>query len=183
MSQTLEAKRRSHAGCNRTPQPPLASAHVMRMSNPNVSVYRHGTKDTFLILSQAPLGPGGGASTAFGDFVHVTVEDMQRGGLNLILADLEQYPRRDPNGGSVINGLTPEAKKARKLLREYDEVIVSLHSGSGLTLGPVCVTGRSGDSGTVRKVDVRIVTLPCSSEAFFHELLRAFEKCCYVANV
>jgi len=159
----------------------------MKMGSPNIGanigVYKHGTKDTFLLLRAAPLGPEGGASTAFGEFVHVSLDDMRTKGLDLILADLREYPNRDPNHGSVVNGLTPEAKKARKFLRDYDEVIICLESESALSLGPVCVTGRSRDSGTVRKVDVRIISLPCSNEAFFHELRQAFDKCCYEANV
>ena len=119
----------------------------------------------------------------FGDFVHLSAEDMRNKGLALILADLQEYPSRNPEHGSVVHGFTPEAKKAVKFLRDYDEVNVSLDSESVLILGPVCVTGRARRSGVVNKEDVHLISLPCSNEVFFQKLLGAFEKCCYVANV
>jgi hypothetical protein len=153
------------------------------MSSPNIAVYKHATKGDYLLLRHAPLGPEGGASTAFGDFVHLSAEGMRTKGLDLILADFQEYPSRDPKHGSVVSGFTPEAKKASKLLKNYDQVSVWLTSESMLSLGAVSVTGRGRESGVVRKTDVEPVSLPCPNEAFFDKLLRAFEKCCYVANV
>jgi hypothetical protein len=153
------------------------------MSSPNIAVHKHGTRDAYLFLRYASLGREGGASTAFGDFVHVSATDMRTKGLDLILADFQEYSSRDPKHGSVVSGFTPEAKKASKFLRAYDEVSVWLASESVLSLGPVCVTGRTRESGVVNKEDVQLISLPCSNEGFFQKLLGAFEKCCYVANL
>jgi len=154
------------------------------MNSPNIGVYKHATTGAYLFLRGAPLGPEGGASTAFGEFVHVSAEDMRAKGLDLILADFQEYPGRDPKHGSVVSGFTPEAKKASKFLKDYyDQVSVWHTSESVLSLGPFCVTGRARESGVVNKDDVQLISLPCSNEVFFQKLLGAFEKCCNVANV
>src|SRR5689334_17191566 len=128
------------------------------MNSPNIGVYKHATKGDYVFLRHAPLGPKGGASTAFGEFVHVSAEVMRAKGLDLILADFQEYPSRDPEHGSVVNGFTPAAKKARKVLKDYyDWVVVSLTSESVLSLGPVCVTGRARESGVVDKDDVQLI--------------------------
>jgi hypothetical protein len=153
----------------------------MNMDHPSISVYKHGTKDAYLFFRHAPLGNG--ATTNYGEFVHVSADDMRNKGVGLILADFQEYSQRDPKHGSVIDGFSPEAKKASKFLRAYDQVHVSLQSESVLSLGPVCVTSRSGDSGVVNKQDVSLVSLPCSNEAFFQKLTAAFDKCCYLEGV
>jgi len=150
----------------------------MRQGQPSIGVYKHGTKDAYLFVRHAPLGPDGGASTTYGDFVHINPDDMQIKGLDLILADFKEYFRRDPKHGSVLDGFSPEAKNASKFLRAYDQVDVSLQSDSALSLSPICVTTRSGDSGVVRKQDISLVSLPSSNEVFFQRLMEAFEKCC-----
>src|SRR5688572_15692065 len=127
----------------------------MNTDHPSIAVYKHGTKDAYLFLRHAPLGDG--ASTKYGEFVHVSADDMRNKGLDLILADLQEYSQRNPKHGSVIYGFSPEAKKASKFLRAYDQVHVSLQLESVLSLGPVCVTSRSGDSGVVSKQDVSVV--------------------------
>jgi len=109
----------------------------------------------------------------------LTVLDL----VDLILADFQEYSQRDPRHGSVIHGFSAEAKKASKFLRAYDHVHVSLESDSVLSFGPVCVTSRSGDSGVVSKQDVSTVSLPCSNEAFFQNLIAAFDKCCYLEGI
>jgi hypothetical protein len=153
------------------------------MNNPNIAVYKPAAKGDYLFLRHAPLGPQGGASTAFGDLVRVSAEDMRTKGLDRILADFQEYPSRNPKYGSLVSGCTTEAKKARKLLKDYDQVSVWFSSEPVLSLGAVSVTGRAGESGLVRKEDVESISLPCSNEAFFQKLLRVFERCCYVANV
>jgi len=149
----------------------------MELPNPNISVYKHGSKDDYLFLRHAPRGRW------FGDFMHVSAEDLCAKGLDLILGDLKEFRSRDPEHGCVLDGFSPKAKKARKLLKEYDEVLVQLESESLISLNPVCVTGRARESGVVRKVDVELIPLPCSNGAFFQRLVQAFDKCCYVANV
>jgi hypothetical protein len=161
---------------------PAAQLGRMNTNRPIISVYKHGTKDVYLFLRQAPLG-NGGMSTTYGEFVHVSADDMRNKGLDLILADFREYSQRDPKHGSVIHGFSPKAKKANKYLRAYDEVHVWLESESVLGFGPVCVTSRSGDSGIVDKQDVTSVTLPCSSDVFFQNLTAAFGKCCYLEGV
>jgi hypothetical protein len=153
----------------------------MNTNRPIISVYKHGTKDAYLFLRHAPLGNG--ASTTYGEFVHVSADDMRNKALDLILADFQEYSQRDPRHGSVIHGFSAEAKKASKFLRAYDHVHVSLESDSVLSFGPVCVTSRSGDSGVVSKRDVSTVSLPCSNEAFFQNLMAAFDKCCYLEGI
>jgi hypothetical protein len=153
----------------------------MSTDHPSVGVYKHGTKDAYLFLRHAPLGNG--ASTTYGEFIQVSADDMRSKGLDLILADFQEYSQRDPKHGSVIHGFSPDAKKASKFLRAYNQVDVSRQSESVLSLGPVCVTGRSGFSGVVNKQDVSLVSLPCSNEAFFQKLTAAFEKCCYLEGV
>jgi hypothetical protein len=147
----------------------------MGADKPSIGVYKHGTKDAYLFLRHAPLGNG--ASTTYGNFVQVSPDDMKTNGLDLIFADFQEFPKRDPKNGSVIHGFTPEAKKASKFLRNYDEVRVSLESVTMLSFGPVCPTNRAGDSGVVRKQDIVLIALPCTNEVFFQKLLRAFEKC------
>ena len=150
----------------------------MNPNQPIISVYKHGTKDAYLFLRNAPLTNG--ASTTYGEFMHVSAEDMRNKGLDLILADFQDYPKRDPRHGSVIHGFSAEAKKAGKFLRAYDKVKVWLQSDSVLCFGPFCITSRSGNSGVVRKQDVSTVSLPCSKEVFFQHLTAAFDKCCYL---
>lgn len=153
----------------------------MDKNQPVISVYKHGTKDAYLFLRSAPLGNR--ASTGYGEFVHVSADDMRNKALDLILADFGEYSKRDTKHGSVIHGFSAAAKKANKFLRAYDQVHVRLQSDSVLSFGPVCVTSRSGDSGVVRKQDVSTVSLPCSNEVFFQNLMAAFEKCCYLEGV
>lgn len=150
----------------------------MNTNRPIISVYKHGTKDAYLFLRQAPLGNG--ASTPYGEFVHMSADAMRNEALDLILADFGEYARRDPRHGSAVHGFSAEARKANRFLRSYDQVHVWLQSDSALSFGPVRVTSRSGDSGVVSKQDVSTISLPCSNNDFYQNLMAAFEKCCYL---
>src|SRR4051794_8910681 len=81
---------------------PCLRSVVRHMNSPNIAVYKHATKGDYVFLRHAPLGPEGGASTAFGEFVHVSADDMRNKGLDLILADFEEYSNRNPKHGSVV---------------------------------------------------------------------------------
>ena len=105
---------------------------------------------------------------------------MQTRSLQIIQRDLDEFATRDSDVGAETNGLTPEAKKARRVLRDYWHVSIGLRPGPSLELNPVCEVGR--DSGIGYPEDRITVSLPCTQEKFWRILQDAFERCCVIKD-
>jgi hypothetical protein len=155
------------------PAQPLASwpkdSLTFRAGRPSTEVYKHVIEKNFLLLRNAPVAFG--AYTPYGDFVHVNTDDIRHKGLDMILADLQEFQSRDPAHGSVVTGLKPEEERARDFLKDYDRVSVLLHPEPLIELSAV-------DGGVFRQHDMVVVRPPCSNEAFFQRLEEAFHMCC-----
>src|SRR5205814_5360486 len=117
-----------------------------------------------------------GCLTSWGRLVHLTEHDVRTRAIELVLEDFAEFPNRDSDDGAEASGLSVEAKRVHKMLREFDEVTVSLEGGPpALHLAPVCKTGRDRGSGFPE--DMVTVPLPCAPETFFGILADAFGRC------
>ena len=151
----------------------------MYKTNPLVNIYRHAHLTKYILEHLCVLKPTGGC-TPWGKLLHLTEEEMRTKGLQIVLADLEEFESRDSDDGAETNGVTPGAKKARKMLRDYWSVWVATRPGPALEITPLLETGR--DSAVEYPEGRAIIRLPCSSEKFFKTLNRAFDKCCVLGG-
>jgi hypothetical protein len=154
------------------------SLHTMR-TVPISELYKHAHKPKYIVQHMC-VHKGAGYTTSWGRLEHLSEEDVQTRGLQIILRDLDEFASRDSDVGAETNGLTLEAKKARRLLRDYWHVSICLRPGPALELNPICETGR--DSGIGYPEDRVTVSLPCTQETFLRILQDAFERCCVIKN-
>lgn len=142
-------------------------------------IYKHAHKPKYILLHMC-VDKENGIRTAWGKLEHLSEEDVQSRGLQIIQRDLDEFASRDSDVGAEINGFTPEAKKARRLLRDCWHVSICLRRGPALELSPICETGR--DSGIGYPEDRVTVSLPCMQENFWRILQDAFERCCVIKD-
>ncbi len=119
-------------------------------------------------------------TTAWAKLVHLTEEDVRTQGIDIVLRDLEEFSTRDSDVGAEVNGSGPEAKRARRLLRECWEVGITLRPGPRLELQAIMDVGK--DRGIGAPEDSFVLSLPCSQETFFQSLSDAFDRCCVMKD-
>jgi hypothetical protein len=149
------------------------------MSIPSSDIYRHVRQQKYILVSMCNDKPHLW-NTAWGKLVHLTEEDVRTQGLDIILRDLQEFSSRDSDVGAEVNGLGPEAKRARRLLRECWQVGITLRPGPKLELQAMMDTGK--DRGIGKPEDRVTLPLPSSPEEFFRTLSEVFERCCVVEN-
>ena len=142
---------------------------------PACTLLRHTKDPNRFILERMCVLKGIGCLTSWGRLVPLTKHDIRSRAIEWMLEDFAEFPHRDSDDGAEASGLSPEAKRVQKMLREYDAVTVSLESGPALHLAPACRTGRDRGSGFPE--DMVTVPLPCAPETFFGILSDAFGRC------
>ena len=142
---------------------------------PACTLLRHAKDPSRFILERMCVLKGIGCLTSWGRLVHLTEHDIRTRAIELVLEDFEEFPNRDSDDGAEASGLSLETKRVQKMLREFDEVTVSLESVPALHLAPVCKIGRDRGSGFPE--DMVTVPSPCAPETFFGILADAFGRC------
>jgi hypothetical protein len=147
------------------------------MKFPCTDLYRHVRRREYIMLSWC-VSKQHGMTTAWGKLVPLSEEDIRERGLQMVLRDLEGFSKRESDVGAEINGKTPEAKRARKRLRECWQVIITLRPNSVLEFQPMQDIGK--DRGVGNAEDRLTIQLPSSPQEFFRVLNEAFDKCCVI---
>jgi hypothetical protein len=142
---------------------------------PGCTILRHTKDPSRFILERMCELKGIGCLTSWGRLVHLTEHDIRTRVIQLILEDFAEFQSRDSDDGAEASGLSSDAKRVRKMLREFDAISVSLESSTALHLAPVCKTG--WDRGSGFPEDMVTVPLPCAPETFFGILTDAFGRC------
>jgi hypothetical protein len=114
----------------------------------------------------------------WGAFVYLPEDDVRKKGLDIILLEFADFATRRQPVSSDFTGSPERKKRARKLLRESDEVSLSLHFGNELWIDPIVTDGRGRGTGFAE--DRLFLSLPSTSEKFFAILKEAYDKCCRV---
>ena len=144
-------------------------------TKPGSTLLRHVKDPNRFILERMCVSKRFGCLTSWGRLTHLTEDDIRCRAIDLLLEDFAEFPNRDSDDGAESSGLSPEAKRTQKMLREFDGVTISLESGPALHLAPVRRTGRDRGSGFPE--DMVTVPLPCAPETFFGILGDAFNRC------
>ena len=138
---------------------------------PCLDIYRKNGTNEIMILNFA-VRPIYGGNIAWGKVVNLTLENVQDGGAEIILANLRGFSERDGSQGSDLPKLSREQQ--RKFDRNHTLVGVRQESLSQLILTPMHRASPAGFTG--ERSEEIIVELPCSSEEFAKKLDTAFEK-------
>ena len=142
---------------------------------PGCTLLRHVKDPSRFILERMCVSKRFGCLTSWGRLTHLVENDIRCRAIDLLLEDFAEFPSRDSDDGAESSGLSLEARRTQKMLREFDAVTVSLESDSALHLAPVCRTGR--DRGSGFSEEMVTVPLPCAPETFFGILGDAFNRC------
>lgn len=148
------------------------------MSLPSTEIYRHVREPKYILMPLC-IDKKDRHTTAWGKLVHLTEEDMRTRGLSIVLHDLEEFSSRDSSVGAEVNGMGPEAKRARRQLREYWHVGITLRPGPKLELQAIMDIGKDRGIGVD---DYAELPLPSSPEVFFRTLNETFERCCVIED-
>lgn len=136
---------------------------------PICDLYMNKDKTLFLLGSCA-IESTYGMTVTYGNLKHILQEDMKSRGLDIVLKDLEEFPRREKKQDekSELQKMTPAEEK--KFHKDHRYILLQQNNKNTLEMTPMkpVKKGFSGNKETV-------VSLPCTNADFFESLMQAFE--------
>lgn len=116
--------------------------------------------------------------TPWGSLVRYSETEMRQRGERIVTDAFAGFYDRKEADGAERNGMTPEAKRAKRLLSEYWLMTISLVTSDCLRLQPVCDAGR-GQKRSFREHEI-LLHISAPPEEFYGMLEQAFSKCCVI---
>jgi hypothetical protein len=111
----------------------------------------------------------------WGHLASFSETDMKSRGLDIVLADLREFPHRDSERRLETSNKTPEGKRDAKAWRESVPVFISLLPDGAIQLTPTAKWSRA--AWTHLTDESLTLKQPTTPEAFFQALTTAFDRC------
>jgi len=138
---------------------------------PTLELYYDAAAGQYLLQNYAEH-PEFGYSVATGDFIHISADQMEMCGIEIVLDNLREYQERSAAETAALDKMSSQER--RSFYRKYANCGLSLDSPNVLTIAPMELeddgTGL-GDASREIHLD-----LPCTADAFVAALHRAMAK-------
>lgn len=143
-----------------------------------MSVFKHVRKPDYILQSHC-IHKTHRWTTTWGPLVRFTDAEFRIGGLDAVLRDLEEFNSHDSDVGAEDAGTGKEAKRARRILAECWQVVISRENERMLSLAPMNDIGKGRAVGSGHRF---VISLPTTPIVFYRTALDAFEQCCVIGS-
>jgi len=141
---------------------------------PICAVLRHTRQPGFFLQSFC-RDKFAGFHRNWGYLQSLSEAEMRTNGLQVVLADLEDYSRRDSDQRVNTDSKTPQGRKDSKAMRESVQVEIELLPDGSLQCIP---TSKAQRGVWTHLTDAALtLSLPSTTDRFFSRLQAAFDHC------